>query len=61
MQYLNAAADYAFVREVNLSAVLRLIHTEVTLSEFGPDASLLDAAAIVVDKVFASPAYIERR
>jgi hypothetical protein len=61
MQYLNTAAHHAFVREVNLSTVLRLIHTEVTLLEFGPDASLLGTAAIVVDKIFASPAHIERR
>ena len=61
MQYLNTAADHAFVREVNLSSVLRLIHTEVSLLEFGPDASLFGALAIVVDDVFANPSHIERR
>jgi glucokinase-like ROK family protein len=37
------------------------VQTEITLSEFGPDASLLGAAAIVVDEILASPAHIERR
>jgi glucokinase-like ROK family protein len=37
------------------------IQTEVTLSEFGPDASLLGAVAIVMDDILARPTHIERR
>ena len=37
------------------------VQTEVSLSEFGPDASLLGAVAIVVDDIFANPSHIERR
>ena len=37
------------------------IQTEVSLSEFGADASLVGAAAIVVDDVLRNPTHIERR
>jgi len=35
--------------------------TEVSLSEFGRDASLVGAAAIVVDDILRNPTHIERR
>jgi glucokinase-like ROK family protein len=37
------------------------IQTEVSLSEFGADASLVGAAAIVVDDILRNPTHIERR
>jgi predicted NBD/HSP70 family sugar kinase len=33
----------------------------VVLSNFGPDASLIGAIAIVVDDVLANPTHVERR
>ena len=37
------------------------VQTEVTLSEFGPDASLLGAVAIVMDDILRNPTHLERR
>ncbi|HUI87728.1 MAG TPA: ROK family transcriptional regulator [Anaerolineales bacterium] len=37
------------------------VQTEVSISEFGPDASLIGAAAIVVDDILKNPTHIERR
>jgi len=37
------------------------VQTEVSLSEFGSDASLVGAAAIVVDNILRNPTHIERR
>jgi hypothetical protein len=35
--------------------------SEVHLSTFGPDASLIGAIAIVVDDILSNPTHVERR
>ncbi|HUH99126.1 MAG TPA: ROK family transcriptional regulator [Anaerolineales bacterium] len=37
------------------------VQMQVNLSEFGPDASLVGAAAIVVDDILQNPTHVERR
>jgi hypothetical protein len=37
-----------------------VIQTEINLSAFGPDASLIGAAAVVVDDILTNPTHIEK-
>ncbi len=37
-----------------------LVQTEINLSAFGPDASLIGAAAVVVDDVLSNPSHVEK-
>ena len=37
-----------------------LAQTEINLSAFGPDASLVGAAAVVVDEVLTHPSHVEK-
>ena len=52
-----------FVQQsVNKHAMAEIAaQTEIALSQFGPDASLMGAAAIVVDDILRNPSHIEGR
>jgi glucokinase-like ROK family protein len=62
---LSVAGDYLLpsvkqtVQKHSLPEIVRQV--EIGLSTFGPDASLIGAAAIVVDDVLANPTLVERR
>ncbi len=62
---LSLAGDYLIpaVREtVNKHALPEIKdQAEVCLSNFGPDASLIGAVAIVIDDILAHPTHVERR
>lgn len=51
------------IREsVNKHAMTEIaVQTDVGLSAFGPDASLIGAAAVVIDDVLRNPSHVERR
>lgn len=62
---LSLAGDYLLpsVRETVIKHTLPEIEdqAEVCLSNFGPDASLIGAVAIVADDILAHPTHVERR
>jgi len=37
-----------------------VLQTEINLSAFGPDSSLIGAAAIVVDDILTNPSHVEK-
>jgi glucokinase-like ROK family protein len=52
----------AIQKSVNKYSMAEIaVQTEVSFSEFGADASLVGAAAIVVDDILRNPTHIERR
>jgi glucokinase-like ROK family protein len=61
---ISIAGDYllpAIRQSVNKRAMHEIVlQTEINLSAFGPDASLIGAAAVVVDDILTNPTHVDK-
>ena len=61
---VSLAGDYlmpSIRQSVNKHAMHEIVRqTEINLSAFGPDASLIGAAAVVVDDILTNPTHVEK-